>query len=413
MAAPARELSTVPAAQPEVANAPAAAPPSRRNLILGIVAAVALVGGIVLYVLLHGRESTDDAQIDADVVAVPARVTGIVVKLHFTENQRVKAGEVLAELDDAQLLHNLEEAEGALKQAQDQADSADAEASLSERNAVTGKTAARATLAGAAVGERSSTDQLKEGEAQLATARTSLVQATQDRDRMRTLSKEGAASKQQLDNAENQFQIQESNLQLAQARLDTLRTSVIAAKSRTDEASARANAVSDVSSAVKMARAKAGGAHDAVDIARAKRDLAALDLSYTKIVAPQNGIVSKKAINVGQQVSAGQAIVQLVTDGRWVTANFKETQVDHMRVGQPAKIEIDAFGSTTLHGEVESLSGGTGSRFTLLPPDNASGNFTKVVQRVPVRVKISDLPVNLPIRPGMNVELTIDTRGEK
>jgi len=416
MAAPARELSTVPASSADVpvegADA-AAAPPSRRRLFIGVAAVLAVVGGIVLYALEHGRESTDDAQVDADVVAVPARVGGVVTKLYFVENQRVKAGEPLAELDDAPLKAKLAQAEGELAQAQAQADSADADAALAERNAVNNKSAARATLAGAAVGERSSTDQLREGEAQLATARTSLVQATQDRDRMRTLSQEGAASKQQLDNAENQFQIAQSNLQLAQARLDTLRTSVVAAKSKIDEASARANAVSDVSSSVKVAHAKAQAAHAEVDVAKAKRDLAALDLSYAKILAPQSGIVSKKAIQVGQEVVSGQAIVQLVTDGRWVTANFKETQVDRMRVGQPAKIEIDAFGSTKLRGEVESLSGGTGSRFTLLPPDNASGNFTKVVQRVPVRVKIVDAPSDLPIRPGMNVELTIDTRGQK
>jgi membrane fusion protein (multidrug efflux system) len=416
MAATARDLSTVPASATgaPVAEADAApAPPSRRRLFIGVAAVLAVVGGIVFYALEHGRESTDDAQVDADVVAVPARVGGMVTKVFFVENQRVKAGEPLAELDEAPLKAKLEGAEGELKEALDQAESADADASLAERNAVSNKSAARATLAGAAVGERSSTDQLREGEAQLASARTALVQATQDRDRIRTLSQGGAASKQQLDNAENQFQIQQSNLQLAQARLDTLRTSVVAAKSRIDEASAHANAASDVSSSVKKARANAGAAHDRVAIAQSKRDLAALDLSYAKILAPQSGIVSRKSIQVGQAVVLGQAIVQLVTDGRWVTANFKETQVDKMRVGQPAKIEIDAFGSIKLRGEIESLSGGTGSRFTLLPPDNASGNFTKVVQRVPVRVKIIDAPADLPIRPGMNVELTIDTRGQK
>jgi membrane fusion protein (multidrug efflux system) len=382
-------------------------------LFIGVAAVLAVVGAIVFYALEHGRESTDDAQVDADVVAVPARVGGMVTKVFFVENQRVKAGEPLAELDEAPLKAKLEGAEGELKEAQDQADSADADASLAERNAVNNKSAARATLAGASVGERSSTDQLREGEAQLLTARTSVVQATQDRERMRALAKSGAASSQQLDNAENQFQIQQSNLQLAQARLDTLRTSVVAAKSRIDEASAHANAASDVSSSVKKARANAAAAHDRVAIAQSKRDLAALDLSYAKILAPQSGIVSRKSIQVGQAVVLGQAIVQLVTDGRWVTANFKETQVDKMRVGQPAKVEIDAFGSVKLRGEVESLSGGTGSRFTLLPPDNASGNFTKVVQRVPVRVKIIDAPADLPIRPGMNVELTIDTRGQK
>ncbi len=193
-----------------------------------------------------------------------------------------------------------------------------------------------------------------------------------------------------------------------------MRTSVVAAKSRIDEASARANAVSDVVEHGQDGARQSAGPRTRRSPSRApRRNLAALDLSYAKILAPQSGIVSRKSIQVGQAVVLGQPVVQLVTEARWVTANFKETQVDKMRVGQPAKIEIDAFGSIKLRGEIESLSGGTGSRFTLLPPDNASGNFTKVVQRVPVRVKIIDAPADLPIRPGMNVELTIDTRGQK
>jgi membrane fusion protein, multidrug efflux system len=143
----------------------------------------------------------------------------------------------------------------------------------------------------------------------------------------------------------------------------------------------------------------------------AARDLAALELSYTRILAPRAGTVSKKSIAVGQQVSTGQPIVQLVTPERWVTANFKETQLAGMKPGQPVELEIDAFPGATLRGQVESFSAATGSRFTLLPPDNASGNYTKVVQRVPVRVRVTDLPEGVSLRPGMSVELTVDTNG--
>ncbi|MEO6603339.1 MAG: HlyD family efflux transporter periplasmic adaptor subunit, partial [Polyangiaceae bacterium] len=120
--------------------------------------------------------------------------------------------------------------------------------------------------------------------------------------------------------------------------------------------------------------------------------------------------VSKKSINVGQMLSPGQSIVQLVTDKLWVTGNFKETQVANMRVGQSARVEVDAFSGKSIEGEIESFSGATGAKFTLLPPDNATGNFTKVVQRLPVRVRLHDLPAGVALRPGMSVDLTVDTR---
>jgi membrane fusion protein (multidrug efflux system) len=147
-----------------------------------------------------------------------------------------------------------------------------------------------------------------------------------------------------------------------------------------------------------------------VQTAQATRDLAAIDLSYTKIVAPRDGEASKRTINVGQMVGAGQTIVMIVpTDELWITGNFKETQLAKMRAGQPAEFSVDAFGGFKGTGKLESFSGATGAKFSLLPPDNATGNYTKVVQRVPVRVRIEGAP-GVALRPGMSVELTIDTR---
>lgn len=391
--------------------APAPAPPSRRRLVLALLAVALVVGGSTMWLLTHGRESTDDAQVDAEVVPVPAQYGGVVQKLHFVDNQAVKAGDLLAELDDAQPKAKLAQAEATLLAAVAQADASEAQAALAERNAVGNQSASRATLAGAAVGTKTSSQQLKEGEAQLASARVSLAQATQDRDRAKALAAKGAASQAQLDQAETQYRLAESAVQLAMTRIETLRVSVSAAQSRLDEASARAAQASDVPSAVKQARAQASAARAQVDVARAQRDIAALDLEHTRIRAPQAGVVSKKAISVGQQVVAGQAIVQLVTEERWITANFKETQVAAMKVGQPVKVSIDAYGGKSLQGKLESFSGATGSRFTLLPPDNATGNFTKVVQRVPVRVQLTvDAATGKQLRPGMNAEITVDTR---
>ena len=385
-------------------------PKSKRNTILIVLAIAAAIGGGVFYVLRHGRESTDDAQIDADVVLVPARVDGVVKKVSFIENQRVKAGDVLAEIDDATLVAKLAQAEASLARASAQAEAADATAALAERNAVGNKSASRASLSGAAVGERTEAAQLVEGQAQLAAAEAQAAQAKTDVERERKLAAANAGTKAQLDQSETQLRLAQSNVDLAKARITTLQTSIAAARSRVEEATARAAQNDDVISTVRQARAQADAAKADVKVAIALRDLAALNLSYAKIVAPQDGVISKKSINVGQQLAAGQAVGQLVTDARWVTANYKETQVSAMREGQAVSISVDAFSSVELHGVVESISSGTGSRFTLLPPDNASGNFTKVVQRVPVRIKLTDVPKTLTLRTGMNVDATVDTR---
>ncbi|HEY0191520.1 MAG TPA: HlyD family secretion protein [Kofleriaceae bacterium] len=387
-------------------------PKSKRNVALLGVAIVAVIGGGVFWVLRHGRESTDDAQIDADVVLVPARVDGVVKKVLFVENQRVKAGDVLAELDDATLVARLAQAEASLAKATAQADAAEANAAIAERNAVGNKSAARANLSGASVGERTEAAQLVEGQAQLTSAETQLAQAKNDVDRQRRLAEANAGIKAELDRAETQYRLAQSSIDLAKARIATLQSGVVAARSRVEEASARANQNDDVSSSVKQAHAQADAAKADVKVAQAMRDLAALNLSYAKIVAPQDGVISKKSINVGQQLGPGQAVGQLVTDARWVTANYKETQVAEMHEGQPVTVSVDAFSGEDLHGTVESISSGTGSRFTLLPPDNASGNFTKVVQRVPVRIKLTDLPKGLVLRTGMNVDATVDVRGK-
>jgi membrane fusion protein (multidrug efflux system) len=385
-------------------------PRSKRGLVLGLIAAVVIGGGGVWYVTHHGLENTDNAQIDGDVVSVPARVGGVVTKIAFTENQRVKAGDLLAELDAAPAQARLAEAEANVFAAQAQADAADATARVAETNAVGDKSVADASLVTAAVGAASTSDQIKEAAAQLQSSQTSLAQAQLDHDRAQRLLDTGAISKSEFDRTDTQFKVAQSSVDVAKARLTTIKGSAAQAQSRVVEAKAKATISNDVDTQIKLAQARAKAAHAQVDTAKAARDLAALDLSYTKIYAPSDGTVSKKSINVGQMLSPGQSIVQLVTDKLWVTGNFKETQVARMRVGQSASVEIDAFSGASIEGEVESFSGATGAKFTLLPPDNATGNFTKVVQRLPVRVRVPDLPAGIALRPGMSVDLTVDTR---
>ena len=267
-----------------------------------------------------------------------------------------------------------------------------------------------ASLITASVGAMSTSDQIKEAAAQLASSQTSLAQAQVDHDRAQRLLDTGAISKAEFDRTDTQFKVAQSTVDVAKARLTSIKGNAAQAQSRVVEAKAKATISNDVATQIKLAQARAKAAHAQVDTVKAARDLAALDLSYTKIFAPSDGVVSKKTINVGQMLSPGQSVGQLVTDKLWVTGNFKETQVENMRVGQPAEIEVDAFSGKTLHGEVESFSGATGAKFTLLPPDNATGNFTKVVQRLPLRVKLHDVPAGVTLRPGMSVDLTINTR---
>jgi membrane fusion protein (multidrug efflux system) len=391
------------------AQAPAR-PASRRRFILMAVALVAATAGGTWYVTHRGLESTDDAQVDGEVVAVPARLGGIITRVNFVENQHVKAGDLLAELDDAQAKAKLAQAEAMLAAALATADASDAEVQIAEANAVGNKSVAEAGLQTAAVGVTSFADQIKEGEAQVHTAEASLAQASSDLERAKALFASQSIAKAEFDRTDTAHSVAESSLAGARARLGMLRESANQARTRVVEASAKVKQTSLVEPLAREAHARADAAHAQAETARAARDLAALDLSYTKILAPQDGVVSKKSVNVGQAISIGQAIVQLVTSQTWVTANFKETQVGAMRVGQTAEFSVDAFPGETFSGEVESLSGATGAKFTLLAPDNASGNFTKVVQRVPVRIKVHEATPGLVLRPGMSVDLTVDTR---
>jgi membrane fusion protein (multidrug efflux system) len=385
-----------------------------RFVMLGLLGAFLLTGAG--YFILHrGLESTDDAQLDADVVGVPSRTGGTVTALHFEDNTRVSAGQLLVELDDAQAKAKLAEAEAAVLDAKASADAADATADLTDRNTVAGKSIAQASLTGAAVAVTATSDQIAEASASLASATAQRDKAQSELARTKQLFSTGAIASAALESAQAGFDTAQAAVDQAQARIATIKSTTSQARARVSEASARLGQATGTQSAqVAEAKARAAAAHARVATAEAKRDLAKLDLSYTKIFAPREGIVSKRSVTLGQLVSPGQTVVMLVPDGAspgsvWVTGNFKETQLSHMRVGQPATLTVDAYGRE-LHGHVESFSGATGARFALLPPDNASGNFTKVVQRVPVRVRLDDAPRDLKLMPGLSVELTVNTR---
>jgi membrane fusion protein (multidrug efflux system) len=402
-------------ATPEITvEGPAAAAPAKAKKLpvipIVLVTALGLGGGG--WLLAHrGLETTDDAQIDADVIAVPSRTAGAVAKVYVSENQAVEAGDLLAELDAEPAKARLAQAVAMVEAAQAGADAADADARVAEINVRGNKSVAEAALQGASSLAGASRQQIAEGVAQVASAQATRDKASGDLDRTKTLIAGGALAGSQIEQAQAVFSTADAALAQAKAHLASLQASTSTAVSRVQEANAKLTQSSDVDALIDQARAKARTAHAQVRTAEAARDLAALELTYTKIVAPQRGTASKKTIAVGQMVAPGQTIVQIVSaQSAWVTGNFKETQVGRLRVGQVTEVEIDAFPGVKLHGEVESFSGATGARFSLLPPDNATGNFTKVVQRVPVRIRLHDVPQSVLLRPGMSVELSVDTR---
>jgi membrane fusion protein (multidrug efflux system) len=387
------------------------APNRRKRLLIIAGAAAALVLGVAWYVAHRGIEATDDAQVDADVVAVPARTAGMVTRVLVGENQLVKAGQVLAELDPAPAKARLALADAALEAARASAQAADADAHVVEENAHGNLSAAQAGVSGATSSAVASRSQIAAGEAEVAQAQANADQAKADLGRARSLYEQTAIAKAQLDQAQAGYDAAAAALASARARVASLRAGAAMASSQIEQANARLRQSADVAAIVEQARAKARAIHAQVATAEAQRELAALDLSYTQILAPQDGTLSKKSVAVGQVVAAGQPIGQLVpVQEVWITANFKETQLAHMRVGQPVDVEIDAFPDVKLHGHVQSLAAATGARFSLLPPDNASGNYTKVVQRVPVRVALTDVPAECPLRPGLSAEVKVETR---
>jgi membrane fusion protein (multidrug efflux system) len=401
-------------ARPDDEMSVIASPAKKRpvRLIAGSALAVGVLAILAWYIAHAGLESTDDAQVEADVVAVASRTAGAVIKVDFVENQPVKAGDLLVEIDPHVAQAKLAQAEAELASAKAAADAADAQVAIVNASARGQKSVAEASLQGATFGATATGDEIGQADAQLAAATASRQQAQLDLDRVRKLYETGALPKGQLDLAQTAVDTAEAALAQANARQAGLQASRSQAFARIREARARLGQSSAVEAQIAEASAQAEQAKARVGTAQALRDLAAIELSYTKIVAPLDGTASKKSATVGQLLGVGQPVVMIVpSTDTWVTANYKETQLDKMRRGQGATVRVDAYPGLQLRGRVESVSGATGARFSLLPPDNATGNFTKVVQRVPVRIKLEGAaPEGRALLAGMSADVTVDTR---
>ena len=398
---------------PADAAQPAEKKSGRPRLIAIGILSLGVLGVLAWYALHAGQEATDDAQVEADVVAVPSRIGGVVQKVFVGENQEVKEGDPIAELDSLQQAAKVAQSEAELLSSQAAADAADAQVSVVQASAKGQRTAAEASLKGMSVGVLTTAEDIAQAKAAVDASSAARRQAELELGRAKALFAESAVPKSRLDSAQNGFDAADAALSQAKARLAGSQSSTALMEARVSEARGRVGQSSAVDAQIAAARAAAAVARARVETSRALRDLARLDLGYTKIVSPAAGIASKKSIAVGQMVTAGQPIVMIVpTKNLWVTANFKETQLERIKVGQRAEIKVDAFPGVSLKGEVQSLSGATGSRFSLLPAENATGNFVKVVQRVPVRIKVLELPEGRELRPGMSADVVVDVRSK-
>src|SRR5690242_2692084 len=360
-------------------NEKVVAEPKKRSKIFLIILIVMIVGGgwfgISKYIYAQYHEDTDDAQIEADIIPVIPRVSGYVNEVRVKDNQLVHKGDTLIILDDRDYQIQLKQAEAALETAK-------SNVAASKANAQ----AAKSGIASSQVG-------VSTVDAQIAAAKVNLTRATQDFNRYQNLIKDHSITQQQFEQAQAAKELAERQLDILQQQKKqaSTQTGVVASQSK-----ATYESVGVAESEVKQRE---------VEVENAK-----LKLSYTVITAPASGRVSRVDVVPGQLLQVGQSTFNIVhSDKQWVVANFKETQLSKMAVGQEVAIHVDAFPSHDFQGVVSSFSPATGAKFSLLPPDNATGNFVKVVQRVPVKIEFTNLSDSLlkRIRPGMNVDVDV------
>ncbi|MFD2145160.1 HlyD family secretion protein [Mucilaginibacter antarcticus] len=340
------------------------APAKKSNKVIPIILGVVLIGGIFFgikeYIYYSKHVDTDDAQIDADISPVVARVGGYVDSINFEENSHVNKGQVLVQIDPRDYKIKLEQAKAAQVGASAGVNVGQSEIFTSSSNSAVAK-------------------------ANVVSAQARLDKVRKDYERYANLVKDGSITQQQFDQAK-------SDLEVAQANF-------VAAK---DQYKAAQQQISTTRSQLQVT-------NTGVNLKQVDVDYANLQLSYTDIKAPASGTASKKNVQLGQLVQAGQTLFNIVNDNSlFITANFKETQLEHIRNGQKVEMEIDAYPDMKLEGVVYNFSPATGAKFSLLPPDNATGNFVKVVQRVPVKIKINGAKEDLAkLRAGMSVDVSV------
>jgi membrane fusion protein, multidrug efflux system len=402
--------------------------PSRSRFRWLMIAIAVIVVAVAIFAWISyssGRERTDDAQVDGHIVPVASKIYGNVVEVLVKDNQSVKAGDAIVRIDPRDYQLKVDQAKAALTLAESHLPASNINVPLTRD---TTQSMASNSMAQLAVAENelartklsyelAATSDLAAARATVEARQASSDRAQADLARMKPLAAKSEISKQQLDAYEAAARVAASDLKAAQEKLS----------SAVKDAEIKKAAINVVQAQVERARAEVDAskanlkkvdisASDVVSvkaaIAQAKTNLEAaeLQLSYTTVVAPEDGVVTKKTVEIGQVVQPGQSMMMIVPLHKvWITANFKETQLADVKPGQRAEIDVDMYGKTII-GKVDSLAGATGTRLSLLPPENATGNFVKVVQRIPVKIVLDQTNDTEVLRPGMNVVVTIITK---
>jgi membrane fusion protein (multidrug efflux system) len=403
---------------------------SKKSLLLGGLAIGAVIAGSYGYHLWQfaaAHEETDNAYITADVHPINARIAGTVIAVSVADNQQVDQGGILVRLDPRDYEVSLEQAKAALNAAQYQANVAQENINIVATNAQGQTTQAQGNLDAAVASIANAQAALSEAQAgvpaaqaQLAQVEANLVKAKLDYDRYTQLTAAGAIPRAQLDAAQATYQATLAQRQANQEQVQQAQARVVQAQQNLSSAEAKMSATrgtlqqaNATTQQTQVNRRQYQAALAAIAQAEAQVKTAQLQLSYTTIAAPTDGQVGNKTVQIGQRVQPGQTLMSVVSLQPWIVANFKETQLENLQPGQTVEIKLDAFPDHTFTGKVDSLSPASGAKFALLPPDNATGNFTKIVQRIPVKIVFDAASLRdyeSRVTPGMSAVVTVQIR---
>lgn len=422
------ELQTLPV--DEETKLPEKPPRKRRpnGLILAALGVGAIVAGSFGYRWWHfasTHEETDNATVAGHIHQVSTRINGTVSEVEVSDNQMVQKGQLLVKLDPSDLQVKVLQAQAALDAAQRQANAAQTSIALAAQNAQAQTTQAQGNISDAQAGISAAQAAVAEARAGIPAAQAAVAQADANLEKARadfnrydTLYRQGAVARQQLDNAKAAYEVAQAQrnsaqqgVQQAQAKLAQAQQGVSSAQAKLAQSRGGLQQATATGVQTEVNRSQYEAAKASIAQAQASLKDAQLQLSYTNIVAPSNGRVGRKTVEVGQRVQQGSPLLAIVEGDYWITANFKETQLEDIKPGQPVEIKLDAFPHHTFIGRVDSISPASGSQFALLPPDNATGNFTKVVQRIPVKVTFNPQSIQgyeSRITPGMSAVVSIE-----
>lgn len=427
------EIQTSSEAKEEVTAPPVASHSKKRKpkeLILALLGVGAIAAGAFGYRYWQyaaSHQTTDNATVAGHIYQVSAKVPGTVDEVLVDDNQLVKKGQLLIKLDPRDYQNKVQELQASIQAARSQADAAQENISLATQNTQAQNTQAQgnvnsaiAAIASAQAAVNEAQAGIPAAQAEVAQAQANLQRAQVDYNRYQTLFKQGAIARQQLDTAKANYEVAraqvtsaQQGVAQAQAKLAQAREGVTTAQAQLAESRGKLQQATATGVQTNVNRSQYQAAKAAIAQSEASLKDAQLQLSYINITAPSSGRIGRKSVEVGQRVQPGTPLMAVVGDEYWVVANFKETQLEDMQPNEEAEVKLDAFPHHTFKGRVDSISPASGAQFALLPPDNATGNFTKIVQRIPVKIVLDAQSIKgyeSRITPGMSAEVEVTTR---